>query len=39
MVEFAQRTGKEGVIVGRGKPELKRSLCAELIPQFAAAIR
>ena len=39
MVEFAQRTGKDGVIVGRGKPELKRSLCAELVPQFAAAIR
>lgn len=39
MVEFAQRTGKEGVIVGRGKPELKRSLCADLVPQFAAAIR
>ncbi len=39
MVDFALRTGKEGVIVGRGKPELKRSLCADLVPQFAAAIR
>jgi hypothetical protein len=39
MVEFALRTGKEGVIVGRGKPELKQSLCAELVPQYAAAIR
>lgn len=39
MVEFAQRTGKEGVIVGRGKPELKQSLRAELVPQYAAAIR
>ena len=39
VVGFAQRTGKEGVIVGRGKPELKSSLRAELVPQFAAAIR
>ncbi|MGB3442093.1 MAG: GNAT family N-acetyltransferase [Actinophytocola sp.] len=39
MVEFAHRTGREGVIVGRGKPELKASLCAELVPQYAAAIR
>ena len=39
MVEYALRTGKEGVIVGRGKPELKQSLRAELVPQYAAAIR
>lgn len=39
VVEYAQRTGKEGVIVGRGKPELKESLRADLIPQHAAAIR
>lgn len=39
MVEFALRTGKEGLIVGRGKPELKQSLGAEMVPQYAAAIR
>ncbi|MFC4852540.1 GNAT family N-acetyltransferase [Actinophytocola glycyrrhizae] len=39
MVEYAHRTGKEGVIVGRGKPELKSSLRGELVPQYAAAIR
>ena len=39
VVDYAQRTGKEGVIVGRGKRELKESLRAELIPQHAAVIR
>jgi hypothetical protein len=39
LVEHANRTGKEGVIIGRGKPELKQSIGAELIPQYAAAIR
>ena len=39
LVELAQRDGKEGVIVGRGKPELKQSLGAELIPQYAVAVR
>jgi hypothetical protein len=31
--------GKDGLILGRGKPELKRSLGADLVPQYAAAIR
>jgi hypothetical protein len=39
VVGFAHRTGKTGLIVGRGKPELKQSLGAELVPQHAAAIR
>ncbi|HEX6361137.1 GNAT family N-acetyltransferase [Actinophytocola sp.] len=38
LVAYAQANGKEGVIVGRGKPELKASLTAELVPQYAAAI-
>jgi hypothetical protein len=39
MVEHAHLGGKEGVIIGRGKAELKQSLGAELIPQYAVAIR
>ncbi len=39
LVNLAQRGGKEGVIVGRGKPELKGSLGAELVPQYAVAVR
>lgn len=39
VVEMNQRGGKEGVIVGRGKSDLKQSLGAELIPQYAVAVR
>jgi hypothetical protein len=39
LVEHAHQTGKAGVIIGRGKPALKQSLGADLIPQYAAAIR
>lgn len=39
VVEWAIGAGREGVVVGRGKPELKRSLGADLVPQFAAAVR
>ncbi len=39
VMEYALRAGRAGLIVGRGKPELKQSLGAELVPQYAAAIR
>lgn len=38
VVSWALRNGKQGLLVGKGKPDLKMTLGAELVPQFAAAV-
>jgi hypothetical protein len=38
VVSWALRNDKLGLLVGKGKPELKLTLGAELVPQFAAAL-
>jgi hypothetical protein len=38
LVSWALRNDKQGLLIGRGKPELKLTLGAELVPQFAAAL-
>jgi hypothetical protein len=38
MVSWAVRTGRPYLLVGKTLPEVKRSMGAELVPQFAAAV-
>jgi hypothetical protein len=37
-VSWALRTGRPFLAVGKGKPELKATMAADLVPQFAAAV-
>jgi hypothetical protein len=37
-VGWAMAAGRSGVVVGKGKPELKRSMGARLVDQYAAAV-
>ncbi len=37
-VGWAIENGKDGLIVGKGKPDMKRRLGAELVPQYVAAL-